>query len=87
MVDTYNLYGSRAIAKHETTLEIEKYYPLQDDENEQKQIDMDEVIAETRSRRAYMDKWGSYEDIDSELEQILKEKQNSLIVTAILMIY
>lgn len=75
MVDVYNLYDSRAIAKYETTLEIERYYPLQDDENEQKRIDMEEVISETRSRRAYMDKWGSYEDIDSELEQILKEKQ------------
>lgn len=75
MVDIYNLYGARAIAKYETTLEIEHYYPIQEDENEQKQVDMDEVRAEVRSRKSYMDKWGNYEDLDSELEQIQLEKQ------------
>ena len=36
---------------------------------------MVEFIAEVRSRRSYMDKWGNYEDIESELEQIQLEKQ------------
>lgn len=75
MVDIYNLYGARKIAKYETALEIEHYYPLQDDENEQKRVDMEEVAAEIRSRKSYMDKWGNYEDVDSELEQIQLEKQ------------
>ena len=75
MVDIYNLYGARDIARYETTLEIEHVYPIQEDENEQKRIDMEEVIAEVRSRRSYMDKWGNYEDIESELEQIQLEKQ------------
>lgn len=75
MVDTYNLYNARQVVKYETTLEIERYYPIQEDENEQKQVDMDEVRTEVRSRKSYMDKWGSYEDIDSELEQIQLEKQ------------
>lgn len=75
MVDIYNLYGARTIAKYETTLEIERVYPIAEDEIEQKRIDMEEVLAEVRSRKSYMNKWGEYEDIDSELEQIQLEKQ------------
>lgn len=74
MVDTYNLYNARAIAKYETTTNIERYYPIQEDEDTQKRVDMEEVVAEVRSRKSYMNKWGEYEDIDSELEQIQKEK-------------
>ena len=75
MVDVYNLYGARKIAKYETTLKIERYYPIQEDEDTQKRIDMEEVVSEVRSRKSYMNKWGEYEDIDSELEQIQLEKQ------------
>lgn len=75
MVATYNLYGDRAIAKYETTVNIERYYPIQEDEDTQKRVDMEEVTAEVRSRKSYMNKWGEYEDIDSELEQIILEKQ------------
>ena len=75
MVDVYDLYGARKIVKYETSIEIEHYYPIQDDENEQKRVDMEEVVAEVRRRESYMDKWGSYEDIEAELEQIIKEKQ------------
>ena len=74
MVDIYNLYGARNIARYETTLNIERYYPIQEEENDQKRIDMEEVVHEVRSRRSYMKKWGEYEDIDSELEQIQREK-------------
>lgn len=75
MVDTYNSYGARSIAKYETTVNIERYYPIQEDEDTQKQVDMEEVVAEVRSRKSYMNKWGEYEDIESELEQIQLEKQ------------
>lgn len=75
MVDIYNLYGARKIAKYETTLKIERFYPIQEDEDSQKRIDMEEVTSEVRSRKSYMNKWGEYEDIDSELEQIQLEKQ------------
>lgn len=75
MVDVYNLYNARAIAKYETTVNIERYYPIQEDEDTQKRVDMEEVTAEVRSRKSYMNKWGEYEDIDSELEQIQLEKQ------------
>lgn len=75
MVDTYNLYGARRVARYETTLEIHRHYPIPEDEADDKRLDMEEVIAEVRSRKAYMKKWGEYEDIDAELEQIQAEKQ------------
>lgn len=74
MVDVYNLYGARATAKYETTLNIEHYYPIQEDEDEQKRVGMEEVVAEVRSRKSYMKQFGEYEDTDAELEQIQKEK-------------
>ncbi len=37
MVDIYNLYGARKIAKYETTLKIERYYPIQEDEDTQRE--------------------------------------------------
>lgn len=75
MVDAYNLYGARDIAKYETTLEIQKNYPIQEDEDEKKRLDMEEVVSEVRSRRSYMKKWGEYTDIDEELKRIQLEKQ------------
>ncbi len=75
MVDTYNLYGARNVARYETALLIHKTYPIPEDEIEEKRVDMEEVAAQVRSRKAYMDKWGDYEDIDSELEQIQVEQQ------------
>lgn len=74
MVDVYNLYGARQISKFETTLNIELVFPLQDDEDAEKTIDMQEVITEVRSRKSYIKKWGEDADLDEELAQIVKEK-------------
>lgn len=79
MVRTYNLYGQREVAGYETTLEIIRSYPIQKDENEQKRVDMEEVIAELRSRESYIDKWANAENAQAELEQILLEKQQFLM--------
>lgn len=73
MIDVYNLYGERKLAQYETKLEITRTYPLQEDTDSQKKIDMEEVITEVRSRKAYMNKWGEYEDLDSEIAQIQLE--------------
>jgi hypothetical protein len=75
MVDIYNLYGSRKVAKYETILNIELIFPLQEDTETEKETDIQEVITEVRSRRSYIKKWDISEDADSELEQIIKEKQ------------
>jgi GH15 family glucan-1,4-alpha-glucosidase len=75
MVETYNLYGQAQTVRFETTLNIEHYYPIQEDEDAQKGVDMQEVITEVRSRYSYMKKWGDYEHVDKEIEQIQLEKQ------------
>jgi len=75
MIDTYNLYDARAIARYETALEIERTYPIQEDEIEQRRIDMEEVISQVKSRQTYINKWSNVEDVDKEIETILEEKQ------------
>ena len=74
-IATYNIYKAKATAQIETTLEIHHYIPIPEDEITAKQADMNEVIAEVRSRKSYMKKWGEYEDTDIEIEQIQMEKQ------------
>jgi len=75
MIDVYNLYGARKIAKYETSLKIQRTYPIAEDEIEQRKIDMEEVLAEVRSRREYINKWSTVENVDNEIETILQEKQ------------
>lgn len=74
-VEAYNLYKSKHIAQIETRLEIHHYYPIPEDELAAREADMNEVIAEVRSRKSYMKKWGEFEDPDAEIEQIQFEKQ------------
>lgn len=74
MVDIYNLYGARSIAQYETSLEIIRSYPLPEDIDNQKSMDMDEVIATLRSRKSYINKWSNVEDVEEELDQIISEK-------------
>lgn len=78
MIETYNLYSDRNgknLAVYETSLEIIREYPLQEDIDASKAVDINEVIAEVRSRKSYMNKWGEYEDLDAEIEQIRLEKE------------
>jgi hypothetical protein len=74
MVEAYNLYGGREIVRFETALEIHHYYPIPEDEDENKRLDMEEVTAQVRSKKSYMKKWGEYEDEDAELAQIKTEQ-------------
>ena len=75
MVDIYNLYNSRKIARYETGIIIHHIYPIPEDEADQRRLDMEEVAAQLRSRKSYMQKWGEYENIDNELQQIDIEQQ------------
>lgn len=75
MIKIYNLYDAKDIAEPETTIEIHHTYPIPEDEADQRRLDMEEVVSGLRSKKSYMEKWGSYEDIDSELEQIYTEQQ------------
>jgi hypothetical protein len=57
-------------------IEVDPNYPLPEDENEEKQMDMVEVQGGTMSHKAYMKKWRELTDAeaDEELTQIASEK-------------
>lgn len=63
--------------KEAVNVEIKNNYPLQEDEDNQKSIDMQQVNSDLMSRKSYMTKWrGLKEDaIKDELGQIQLEKQ------------
>jgi hypothetical protein len=56
---------------------VENNYPLPEDEQEEKQMDISEITAQAMSRKFYMKKWRKLTDkeADEELRQILMEKQ------------
>ena len=56
---------------------VEGNIPIQDDEVEEKNIDLAEVTAQTMSRKSYMQKWRGLtdEEVDAELQQIALERQ------------
>ena len=58
-------------------IEVENNYPIPEDEEAEKQIDLAEVIAQTMSKKSYMKKWRGLTDkeADSELQQIALERQ------------
>lgn len=58
-------------------VEVDNQYPLPDDEADEKQIDLQEVNAQTMSKKAYMKKWRNLtdEEAQQELEQIALERE------------
>jgi len=57
------------------TVGIEHLYPLTDDEEEERALDLREVQAGARSIRSYIDKWRPAEDAEEELKRIVEEKR------------
>ena len=73
-------YGKFTPAPYQIT--IENQYPLPEDENDEKQIDLSEVANRSRSVRSYLMKWGGpdckgldADEADAELAQIVKEQR------------
>lgn len=56
---------------------VDNQYPLPEDEQEEKNIDLAEVQAQTMSKKSYMRKWRNLtdEEADLELQQIAKERE------------
>lgn len=56
---------------------VDNQYPLPEDEQEEKNIDLAEVQAQTMSKKSYMRKWRNLtdEEADMELQQIAKERE------------
>lgn len=61
----------------EFDLRVENQYPLPEDEAEEKIVDLQEVNAQTMSKKAYMIKWRNLtdEEADKELQQIARERE------------
>lgn len=56
---------------------VDNQYPLPDDEDNEKTMDLAEVNAQTMSKKAYMKKWRNLtdEEADAELKQIAAERE------------
>ena len=70
-------YIEDKIPQVEYVIEIQNNYPIQDDQVEEKEMDLQEVARNTMSKKAYMQKWRglSDEQVDEELKQIALERQ------------
>lgn len=70
-------YTDQPVPAIDYDIEVVNNYPLLEDDNEEKTMDLSEVDSMTMSKKAYMKKWRGLtdEEVDEELDQILKEKQ------------
>lgn len=57
------------------TVSVEHLYPLTDDEEEERALDLREVGQGAMSIRSYIDKWRPAVNADEEIQQIVKEKR------------
>lgn len=69
-------YGQgKEFAGADFTVGIEHLYPLMDDEEEERALDLREVASGARSRKSYIDKWRPADDAEAEIEQIVLERR------------
>lgn len=70
-------YIGETISDIECNFVVENNYPIQDDINEEKEMDLQEVHNNVRSKKSYMKKYMglSDEEVDEELMQMAKERQ------------
>ncbi|MGL5641223.1 MAG: phage portal protein [Paraclostridium sp.] len=74
MNEVYNITKLPVLEEYEVV--VENQYPLQEDEDTEKTIDMQQVNTQTMSRKTYIKKWENATDeiADEELKQIQLEK-------------
>lgn len=70
-------YTNRPLVPVDYEVEVIQNVPIQEDEDEEKQLDLAEVTAQTMSRKTYMKKWRGLSDteVQDELQQIALERQ------------
>lgn len=75
--DIAKLYVDTPLQQVDYTIDIVNQYPLPEDENEEKTLDLEEVSNQTMSKKAYMKKWRNLTDqeADDEIKQIALERQ------------
>ena len=67
--------GPDSLPALDFTVSIDHRYPIADDEDAERTLDLQEVSQQARSRKCYMRKWHPNEDSDSELAQIVSEQK------------
>lgn len=74
---TGRFYIREALPDVGYSIRVDNPYSLPEDEQEEKEIDLAEVSAQTMSRKAYMKKWRNLDDdeAEAELRQIALERQ------------
>lgn len=72
-----SLYIEESLPTIGYDIRVDNQYPLPEDEQEEKQVDLAEVNAQTMSKKAYMKKWRNLTDdeAEEELRQIAIERQ------------
>lgn len=75
--DSARSYISEPVPTIEYTLSVDNPYSLPEDETEEMSVDLQQVNAQTMSRKTYIKKWQQLTDkeADRELEQIVREQQ------------
>ena len=70
-------YANQSLPNSYFEVRVDNQYPLPEDEQEEKQVDLAEITAQTMSRKSYMKKWRNLtdEEADLELKQIALERQ------------
>lgn len=75
--DATQKYTTEAIPRINIDVHVEANYAIPEDEFEEKAIDLQEINAQTMSRKSYMKKWRGLtdEEADEELRQIALERE------------
>lgn len=75
LVSMGKVYGIADHTAAKYTIVIEHLYPIPDDEEDERRLDLQEVNTQTRSRDSYIEKWQPNKDAKSELQQMAVERQ------------
>lgn len=72
------LYGYRDLPEVDFTVKIEHQYPIMEDDDAERRLDLEEVAQSVRSRKGYIEKWGISDDGTAEIDAIAEEKDKIL---------
>lgn len=75
IVHQEKLYGLSDYTACRYTIQITHLYPIVDDEEDERRLDMQEVASQVRSRRSYLEKWQPTVEAEGELQQMAAERQ------------
>lgn len=77
ILEITEVYKIETLPKLDYMVEVENNYPLQEDEDDEKTLDLQQVNAQAMSRKTFIKKWqGVTDDVaDAELKQIALERE------------